>query len=109
MIVIKLITFFCYKFYKNDLKKKLFIIRMSDFKFQKVFSIHFPGRKVYVECTFKKLHEKMEEIKKDKDHRLFYILKKYTNPEIRFEGYRYLSSQKEVVLRYYKDWYEILN
>ena len=35
--------------------------------------------------------------------------KKYTNPEIRFEGYRYLSSQKEVVLRYYKDWYEILN
>ena len=51
----------------------------------------------------------MEEIKKDKDHRLFYILKRYTNPEIRFEGYRYLSSQKEVVLRYYKDWYEILN
>ena len=38
-----------------------------------------------------------------------YILKKYTNPEIRFEGYRYLSSQKEVVLRYYKDWYEIVN
>ena len=33
---------------------------MSDFKFQKVFSIHFPGRKVYGECTFKKLHEKME-------------------------------------------------
>ena len=50
----------------------------------------------------------MEVIKKDKDHRLFYILKIYTNPEIRFEGYRYLSSQKEV-LRYYKDWYEILN
>ena len=42
---------------------------MDDIK--KVFSIHFPGKQVYVNSTFKKLEEKMEDIKKDKDHRLY--------------------------------------
>ena len=49
---------------------------MVDFKFQKVFTIHFPEKRVYIEYTFKTLEEKMEEIKKDKDHQLYGILKK---------------------------------
>ena len=57
---------------------------MDDIK--KVFSIHFPGKQVYVSSTFKKLEEKLEDIKKDKDHELYEILKKYPNPEIRAEG-----------------------
>ena len=34
---------------------------------------------------------------------------KYPNPEIREEGYIHSVSEKEVVRRYYKDWYTILN
>ena len=48
---------------------------LDDHKFKKIFSIHFPGRKVYVNSTFKKLNEKMKYIKEDKDHCLYYILK----------------------------------
>ena len=51
----------------------------------------------------------MEEIKKDKDHYLYEILKKYPNPEIREEGYRHSVSVKELVRRYFKDCYTILN
>ena len=77
---------------------------------KKVFSIHFPGKQVYVNSTFKKtLEEKVEQIKNDKDHILYKMLKEYPNPEIREEGYINAVSAKEVVDRYYKDWYKILN
>ena len=46
---------------------------MDDFNFQKVFLIHFPEKRVYIECTFKTLEEKMEEIKRNKDHYLYEI------------------------------------
>ena len=82
---------------------------MGDFNFQKVFSIHFPEKQVYIECTFKTIEEKMEEIKKNKDHYLYEILKKYPNPEIRAEGYRGSDNLKKAFKRYYKDWYTILN
>ena len=45
---------------------------MDDIK--KVFSIHFPGKQVYVNSTFKTLEEKIEEIKNDKDH-IYYVRK----------------------------------
>ena len=80
---------------------------MDDIK--KVFSIHFPGKQVYVNSTFKTLEEKIEEIKNDKDHKLYTMLEEYPNPEIREEGYINSVSEKEVVRRYYKDWYTILN
>ena len=82
---------------------------MVDFKFQKVFSIHFPEKQVYIEYTFKTLEEKMEEIKKDVDHYLYEILKKYPNPEIRDEGYRGLYNLEKVYSRYLKDCYKMLN
>ena len=37
---------------------------------QKIFSIHFPHKKVYIENTCKSIHDKMEYIKYDKDHYL---------------------------------------
>ena len=85
------------------------MIRMDDFNFQKVFSIRFPGKQVYIECTFKTLKEKMEEIKKDKDHYFYEILKKYPNPEIREEGYRGSNREIKVARIYFKDCYKILN
>ena len=51
----------------------------------------------------------MEEIKKDKDHYLYEILKKYPNPEIREEGYRGSARAIKVAKRYFKDCYRILN
>ena len=81
-----------------------------DNNFQKVFTIHFPERKVYIEHTFKTLYEKMEDIKKDKDHKLYTMLKEYPNPEIRFECYRDKScNEKLVYLNYRKNYYKILN
>ena len=80
---------------------------MVDIK--KVFSIHFPRKQVYVNSTFKTLEEKIEEIKNDKDHRLYKMLEEYPNPEIREEGYINSISEKEVVRKYYRDWYTILN
>ena len=78
--------------------------------FQQIFTIHFPGRKVYIEHTFKTLEEKMKEIKKNKDHRLFTMLKEYPNPEIRLECYRDPNyNEKLVALKYKKDYYKILN
>ena len=77
---------------------------------QQIFTIHFPGRRVYIEHTFKTLEEKMKEIKEDKDHRLFTMLKEYQNPEIRFECYRDQSyNEKLVPLNYRKNYYKILN
>ena len=52
---------------------------MVDYR-QKIFSIHFPERKVYIENTYKSLHDKMEYIKNDKDHTLYPIFKDYPNP-----------------------------
>ena len=78
--------------------------------FQKILTIHFSGRRVYIEHTFKTLYEKMEDIKKDKDHKLYNMLKEYPNPEIHFECYRDKScNEKLVALNYRKNYYKILN
>ena len=85
---------------------------MADYP-QKIFTIHFPEKKVYIENTSKPLHDKMEYIKNDKDHYLYPLLKKYPNPEIRFECFIDLRScyknKKEVAKEYSKDNYKILN
>ena len=81
-----------------------------DNNIQKIFTIHFPGKKVYIENTFRLIHEKMEDISNDKDHSLYLLLKDCPNPEIRFECYRdQLCNKKSVALKYRKDNYEILN
>ena len=84
-----------------------------DYSKQKIFSIHFPDKKVYIENTCKSLDDKMEYIKNDKDHYLYPLLKEYPNPEIRFECFQDLSCcykhKKEVAMEYSKDNYEILN
>ena len=78
--------------------------------FQKIFSIHFPSKKVYIENTCKSLYDKMEDIKNDKDHKLYSMLKEYPNPEIRFECYKDKYCNKKLIAsKYYKDWYKILN
>ena len=71
----------------------------------KVYSIHFPEKQVYVGSTVYSFDEKIKLIKNDKDHSLYEILQKYPNPEIREEGF----SKKEVVEKYSKDCYKILN
>ena len=77
---------------------------------QKIFTIHFPEKKVYIENTCKSLYAKMEEIKDNKDHCLYSLLKEYPNPEIRVECYRdKLCNKKSVALKYRKDNYKILN
>ena len=79
---------------------------------QKIFPIHFPDKKVYIENTYKSLHDKMEYIKNDKDHSLYLILKDYPNPEIRFECFQDVGcykDKKKVAMEYSKDNYEILN
>ena len=76
---------------------------MEDIK--KVISIHFPGKQVYVDRTVYTFDEKIKQIKNNKDHPLYSMLQKYPNPEIREEG----SSKKEVVEKYSKDCYKILN
>ena len=72
---------------------------------KKVYSIHFPGKQVYVDSTVYTFDEKIKQIKDDKDHSLYSMFQKYPNPEIREEG----SSKKEVVEKYSKDCYKILN
>ena len=84
---------------------------MVDYR-QKIFSIHFPEKKVYIENTRKFLHDKKEYIKNDKDHTLYPILKNYPNPEIRFESFQDVScykEKKEVADKYLRDNYKILN
>ena len=52
----------------------------------------------------------MEDIKNDKDHRLFSLLKEYPNPEIRGDCYKDENfNKKSVALKYRKDNYKILN
>ena len=77
---------------------------------QKIFTIHFPDNKVYIEHTFKDLNDKMNDIKNDKDHYLYSLLKEYPNPEIVLECYKDEScDRKSVALKYRKDNYKILN
>ena len=47
-----------------------------DSNLQKIFTVHFPEKKVYIENTCKTLYDKMEDIRNDKDHKLYHILKK---------------------------------
>ena len=70
--------------------------------FQKIFTIHFPERRVYIEHTFKTLEGKIEEIKNDKDHKLYTLLEEYPNPEIRFECYRDQDYKENLVASSYK-------
>ena len=70
--------------------------------YKKVFSIHFPERKVYILSTYSEIEEKMENIKNDKDHLLY----RYLNPIIKEEVN---DSEKEVANKYIKDSYKILN
>ena len=69
---------------------------------KKVFSIHFPERKVYILSTYSEIEEKMEDIKKDKDH----ILYRYINPIIKEEVN---DSEKELTNKYIKNSYKVLN
>ena len=82
-----------------------------DYSKQKIFSIHFPDKKVYIENTCKSLYDKMDYIKNDKDHVLYSILKEYPNPEIVVECYRdgNYDIKKTIVNKYIKDSYKILN
>ena len=82
-----------------------------DYTKQKIFSIHFPDKKVYIENTCKSLYDKMDNIKNDKDHILYPLLKEYPNPEIVVECYRdgTYENKKLVFDKYRKDNYKILN
>ena len=51
----------------------------------KIFSIHFPGKRVYVTHTLTTIYEKMQSIKNDKDHEIFNLLQEYPNPKIILE------------------------
>ena len=68
---------------------------------KKVFSIHFPERKVYVVSTHSEINKKMEDIKNDKDN----ILYRYFNPLIIEEE----NTKEEVINKYTKESYNILN
>lgn len=72
---------------------------------KKVYSILFPGTQVYVGETVYTLEERIEMFREDKDTILYEYLEEYPTPEIREE---YLNP-KEVVSKYKKDYYKILN
>ena len=55
---------------------------------KKILQFIFLEKKVYIENTSKSLYDKMEDIKNNKDHRLYSLFKEYPNPEIRVECYR---------------------
>ena len=77
-------------------------------KVVKIFSIHFPEKRVYIENTSQTLLERMETIKNDRDHPINHMLEKYPNPEIRFECYKDDYCDKILVaLKYIK--FNILN
>ena len=82
-----------------------------DYTKQKIFSIHFPGKRVYIENTCKSFYDKMEYIKQDKDHTLYPLFQEYPNPEIVVECYRdgYPDIKKSIALKYKKENYKILN
>ena len=80
-----------------------------DYSKQKIVSIHFPDKKVYIENTCKLLYDKMEYIKNDKDHDLYTLLQEYPNPEIRVECYKdgTCYRKKSIFLKYKKENYKI--
>ena len=78
------------------LKEYFLIIKMVDFKFQKVFSIHFPEKQVYIEYTFKTLEEKLEEIKKDVDHYLYEILMTMFHHLKNYPKHNYLQKRNSI-------------
>ena len=82
-----------------------------DYSKQKIFTIHFPGKRVYIENTCKSLYDKIEYIKNDKDHVLYLLFQEYPNPEIRVECYRdgTCDRKKLVALEYEKENFKILN
>ena len=74
----------------------------------KIFTIHFPGKRVYIEKTYGTIEEKLNYIKDDKDHKLYSILEKYPNPEVRFECFKDKNCNEIfVALKYIK--YKLLN
>ena len=73
---------------------------MNDYP-QKVFSIHFPEKQVYVVSTHFEINKKMEDIKNDKDN----ILYRYFNPLIIEEE----NTKEEVINNYNKESYKLLN
>ena len=58
---------------------------MESTRIFKIFTIHFPDKRVYIERTCIPIEEKINFIKDNKDHRLYSMFKDYPNPEIRFE------------------------
>ena len=79
-----------------------------DNNFQKIFTIHFPERRIYIEHTFDTLEEKIEKIKDDKDHRLYEMLREYPNPEIRLECYKDKNCNEMLVALKYLN-FKLLN
>lgn len=82
---------------------------------QKIFTIHFPGKKVYVENTCQSFTDKMQEIKNDRDKLLEMgdLFNKYPNPEIRYGPVTNIQNtwkvKQKVAMEYQNDGYEILN
>ena len=75
---------------------------------RKIFTIHFPGKRVYIEKTFGTKEEKLNFIKDNKDHKLYPMFKDYPNPEIRFECYKDENcNERYVALKYLN--YNLLN
>ena len=67
----------------------------------KIFTIHFPGKVVYIENTYGTIEEKIEKIKNDKDHCLYY----YFNPKIIKEEDK---DKKQVAVKYYRNWFNVI-
>ena len=77
---------------------------------QKIFSIHFPEKKVYIENTSGLLYDRMNTIRNDMDHLLYRMLKEYPFPEIKVESYWDDKYDKKLIAsKYKKENYEILN
>ena len=69
---------------------------------KKVFSIHFPENKVYIESTSTTIENRIETIKNDKDHDLYRLF----NPKIQEEDSVF---KKEVADKYLNNSYKIMN
>ena len=77
---------------------------------KQIYSIHFPGNKVYIDKTIYTLKDKFEMIKDDKDYLLYKMFKEYPNPEIKFECYNDLPDNLRLIHnKYERDFYEIIN
>ena len=78
---------------------------------QIIFSLIFPDKRVYIENTSKCLIDKVEDIRKDKDHDLYQLLQEYPNPKIVNESMKIKSQdiKKLVASKYKEENYKILN